>query len=178
MERNRVRLNILGADYLISTEENEEYVRSIGMEVEKRINSTVEDNSRISAMMAAVLIALDYCDEAKKAVASADNLRSQIKDYLEDSSRARMEADEARREIERMKKEIQTLRMRLAESDTAAQNAAAAHAQAAAPAPISRPAPSDSHVPQQARIYAKPEPVSDKADEEIMNFFEKHPDKK
>lgn len=178
MERKRIRLNILGTDYLISTEEEEEYVRSIAMEVEKRINEEIEGNSRISAMMAAVLTSLDYCDEAKKALASADNLRSQIKDYLEDSSRARMEADEARREIERMKKEIQTLRSRLAESDTAAQPAAHTPNAQAAPAPISRPAPSDSHVPQQARIYSKPEPVSDKADEEIMNFFEKQPEKK
>ena len=54
--------------------------------------------------MAAVLAALDYCDEAVKATESADNLRSQIKDYLEDSSQARMEADEARRENEKLKR--------------------------------------------------------------------------
>ena len=50
----------------------------------------------------------------KKATASADNLRAQIKDYLEDSARARMEVDVARREIERLNREISNLRNKLA----------------------------------------------------------------
>ena len=67
--------------------------------------------------MAATITALSYCDEAHKASDGADNLRSQIKDYLEDSSHARMEAEEAKREIERLKREIQTLRARLSDED-------------------------------------------------------------
>ena len=56
---------------------------------------------------------LDQADACKKATASADNLRAQIKDYLEDSARARMEVDVARREIERLNREISNLREKL-----------------------------------------------------------------
>ena len=120
MGKNKVRLSLFGTDYIITSDEEESYVRRIGDEVEKRITANMQQNTRISVLMSAVLTALDYCDEAKKANQSADNLRSQIKDYLEESAKARMEAGEARREIENMKREIQTLRMRLAEQDAPA----------------------------------------------------------
>ena len=113
MEKNRVVLNICGNECALVTEDSESYVHALGTEVEKAIVSLMEKNNRVSLTMAAMITALNYCDEMHKAAASADNLRSQIKDYLEDSSRSRLEADEARREIERMKREIQTLRARL-----------------------------------------------------------------
>ena len=168
MARTRVKLNLLGNDYLISSEEEEGYVKAIANEVEKRMTSILQGNAHASNMTAAVLTALDYCDEAQKASESADNLRSQIKDYLEESSKARMEADEARREIARLKKEVQTLRMRLAEADTSAQSSA--HS-TPPPAPISRPAPSESAPPPaQARLFKKSE--SESATQDILNFFE------
>ena len=103
MAKNRIKISILGSDYIIASEEEENYVRQVAAETEKRIAGITRDNPRLSVTMAAVLAALDYCDEAVKATESADNLRSQIKDYLEDSSQARMEADEARRENEKLK---------------------------------------------------------------------------
>ena len=77
----------------------------------KAINN---ESPTLSTTQCAVLVALDQADACKKATASADNLRAQIKDYLEDSARARMEVDVARREIERLNKEISNLRNRLA----------------------------------------------------------------
>ena len=117
MSKYSVKLNICNTECVVASDNDENYVRSIGDEVEKAIDTIVEKNGRVSLTMAALITALSYCDDAHKASLSADNLRSQIKDYLEDSSRARMEADEARREIERMKREIQTLRARLSDSD-------------------------------------------------------------
>ena len=70
--------------------------------VENFIGRLMEANPRISLSMAAVIAALNFCDAAQKASDSADNLRTQIKDYLEDSSHARMDADESRKEIERL----------------------------------------------------------------------------
>ena len=73
-------------------------------------------NLRICGSSYTILsVALDQADACKKATASADNLRAQIKDYLEDSARARMEVDVARREIERLNREISNLRSKLAE---------------------------------------------------------------
>ncbi len=79
------------------------------------IKKIITENPALSQTQAAVLIALDQMDAAKKASASSDNLRAQIKDYLEDSARARMEADVARHEIERLNREIANLRGKLAQ---------------------------------------------------------------
>lgn len=113
MAKNRIRLNICGCECVVGSDDSENYIRSIGDEVQKAIDGILEKNGRISVTMAAIIAALSYCDDWHKASGSADNLRSQIKDYLEDSSRARTEAEESRREIERLKREVQTLRSRL-----------------------------------------------------------------
>ena len=171
MNKNRVKLTICGTDCVISSDETESYVRSVGGEVEKSIQAVIEKNPRVSLTMAAILTALTYCDDAYRATASADNLRSQIKDYLEDSSRARLEADEAKREIEKMKREIQTLRSRLSEPSSAGE---AHHAQdkPAAP-PIHR---SGSSQKVQTGSFARPqqaEPQKESETEGFMSFFEK-----
>ena len=36
----------------------------------------------------------------------ADNMRAQIKDYLEDAAKAKLAAEESRREVERLRREI------------------------------------------------------------------------
>ena len=115
MSRNRIRLNICGAEFALTSDDSESYIHAIAEEVEAGIAGMVQKNPHISITTAGIISALNYCDAKHKAEDSADNLRSQIKDYLEDSSRARTETDEAKREVERLKKELQTLRARLSE---------------------------------------------------------------
>lgn len=114
MEKNKIRLNIGGAEFAISTPDDPAYVEKLADEISAKISRLVKETPRLSVTMAAILTALDYCDCCKKAEESADHLRGQIKDYLEDSARARMEADVARREIERLNREIQQLRAQTA----------------------------------------------------------------
>ncbi len=114
MEKNRVTLRICGLSYTILTEDDPDYVEELGELINKEMKSIGNESPTLSTTQCAVLVALDQADACKKATASADNLRAQIKDYLEDSARARMEVDVARREIERLNKEISNLRNRIA----------------------------------------------------------------
>ncbi|WP_283609651.1 cell division protein ZapA [Faecalispora anaeroviscerum] len=155
MNKIKVRLNICGTECTLTSEDNETYVLALGDEVEKSIQSIMSKNDRVSLTLAAIITALSFCDESKKAVAAADNLRSQIKDYLEDSSRSRLEADEARREIERMKQEIQTLRARLSAGEAAQ----------SAERELVRPAPA-------APVQEKPEPLPEPKPLEEPEEFE------
>ena len=118
MAKNRIRLNICGCECALCSDDSENYIRSVGDEVQKTIDGVMEKNERVSVTLAAIITALSYCDDSHKAQSSADNLRTQIKNYLEDSSHARMEAEEAKRELERLKRENQTLRARLAALDS------------------------------------------------------------
>lgn len=112
--KNKVRLNISGTDYYITSEDDESYIRAIGDEVDGKMNELMASSDRVSTTMAAVLCALSYADECKKANAASDSLRRQIKAYIEESERSRLEADEAKSEIERIRRELQALRIRYA----------------------------------------------------------------
>ena len=98
MAKNRVHLKIGGSAYTVLTDDAPEYVEELAEELDKEMRSIIK------------------ADTCKKSTASSDNLRAQIKDYLEDSARARMEVDVARREIERLNREISSLRERIAEN--------------------------------------------------------------
>lgn len=113
MNKNRVQVKIGGATYTIVTEDDAQYVEALAEEVNNEIRSVCNSNPSLSITQAAVLVALDQADACKKASASADNLRVQIKDYLEESARAKMEVEVARREVERLNREISNLRDRL-----------------------------------------------------------------
>lgn len=169
MSKNKIKLNICGVSCALVSEDSEEYMLSVGREVEDAIEAITRQNERASLTLAALIAALNFCDSSHKALASADNLRSQIKDYLEDSSRSRLEADEARREIEKMKKEIQTLRARLAEKDKS-EKEASSDSNSASSAPVQRPAPQT----VQKGSFSNPlKPTVTPEQEGFMSFFEK-----
>lgn len=113
MEKNKIRLNICGTDYSITTEDDPKYVMALGDELDSYLTKTLRENNRISVTQAAILAALEYADMYKKAEISADNLRSQIKEYLEDSARSKMDAEIAKREVERLTRELQNVQAKL-----------------------------------------------------------------
>ena len=112
MTNNAIKLNIAGTQYSIVSDEPAAYMMELGAQLDREMRSKLE-NPRVSTTMAAVLVALETADAARKAEATADNLRSQMKDYLDDNARARMEADSSRRELERLRSENSELRARL-----------------------------------------------------------------
>ncbi len=116
MEKNKVRITIGGASYTIITDDEPEYVEELAALIDSEIKNVSASSPSLSYSQCAILVALDQADACKKATAGADNLRAQIKDYLEDSARARMEVDVARREIERLNREISNLRSKIAQS--------------------------------------------------------------
>jgi len=104
---NKVKINIAGTEYIVLSEDKESYVKDLADEVSKKMESMLASSNRYSMTMSAVLTALDFCDEYKKSITASDNLRAQIKDYLEESAKTRIEIDNARREIERLNKLLQ-----------------------------------------------------------------------
>ncbi len=94
---NKVKVMICGGEYTLCTDEAPEYVQDLAGRVERAMNELLA-TPRISLSMAAVLVALEQADTAEKALRASDNLRAQMKEYLDDNARARMEADRLRQE--------------------------------------------------------------------------------
>ena len=110
MANKQVRVTICGTGYTLSTDDAEEYVLGVADRVEKSMKAMMNENDRISTLMAAVITALNNADDAAKATVSADNLRAQIKDFIEENAKLRQEADSANRECERLRRELMDMR--------------------------------------------------------------------
>lgn len=113
MIKNRVTLTIGGAEYAIITEDDVAYVNELGAQLNAALADITKENPHISTTQAAVLLALNYADEFSKANIAADNLRSQIKDYLDDAANAKNKADLARREAENAKRELEASKLEI-----------------------------------------------------------------
>ena len=110
MPANKIKLEICGSNYVIATTDPEEYVLSLAEKLDSDMTQMLASNPTASVTTAAVITALGYLDELKKSTSGADNMRAQIKDYLEDAAKAKLAAEQARREVERLQKEVQRLR--------------------------------------------------------------------
>lgn len=110
MPANKVKLSICGSNYIVSTTDPEPYVQTLAERLDRDMNELMNQAPSASVAASAVIVALGYLDELQKNASSADNMRSQIKDYLEDAARAKLAAEQARREVERLQREVQRLR--------------------------------------------------------------------
>ncbi len=117
MGKNKVRLTIGGLDYYITTDEDISYMKNLGEDLDDEIVGLIHNHPRLSQVQAAVLCALDYADRLKQSEKSNDYLKSQIQMYMEDSAKAKTEAEMARREAERMTRDLRSIRRSLEEKD-------------------------------------------------------------
>ena len=109
---NKVKIEVAGASYTIATSEQEGYVRDLAKEMSEDIDSLMVRNPSLSMNDALVLCAIAYLSEYKKEAANSDHIRSQLKEYLGDTARARMEVDEANRRADRLAREVEELKKR------------------------------------------------------------------
>ncbi len=105
MEKNKVRVTIAGVSYSLITDETAEYTNEIAAEIDAKMKELQGANPFMSSNQAAVLVAIEFADKAKKTEQVAEGYRSQIKDYLKDASEAQTERDFYKRELDRMRTE-------------------------------------------------------------------------
>ena len=101
---NKVRVNIAGAQYAFATTDSEKYITSLADKLDRDISKLMEANPSC---------AMDYLDEYQKSTGSAENMRSQIQDYIADAARARTAEDKLRAENEALRREAAALREQL-----------------------------------------------------------------
>ena len=79
---NKVRVNIAGTPYAIATTDSEKYILGLAKKLDEDITKLLDTNDNLSVTKAAVFCAMDYLDEYRKSTGSAENMRSQIQDYI------------------------------------------------------------------------------------------------
>lgn len=128
MPVTKVKLTICGSNYIVSTTDSEEYVNQLAERLDNDMTEIMTQNPSASVAASAVISALSYLDELNKNASSTDNMRAQIKDYLEDAAKAKLDAENARRQVEKLTAELEALKAKQA---AAAQTEAAAEAEPA-----------------------------------------------
>ena len=117
MSKNKIKFTICNMPCSLISDDTEDYVLSVGKEVEKAIEDITRQNGWASTAMAAVIAALNFCDSSHKANETADHLRAQVKDYVE-------ELETARKREQALTAELEALRARTAETEAVRTQAA------------------------------------------------------
>ena len=92
---NKVKVTICGKEFSLKTDEAPSYLIGLAKKVDSEIYKMASSADNISIQSAAILVALAAYDDAQKANDSIDNIRTQIKEYVDDACQARLERDEA-----------------------------------------------------------------------------------
>ena len=102
---NRVVVNICGEEYTFIAEESASYMQRVGAYVGDKMQEVLS-GTKVGRTDAAVLTAANIADELFKAQAAAEQLRGQIKGYLDEASKAQSEVSELKREIFRLQQRL------------------------------------------------------------------------
>ena len=102
--KNRVKVTIGGRDFTLLAAEDEQYVQKVAAHVEKGLLEMIQ-SAHLSLTDAAVMTAVNIADEYFKTLESAEHLRSQMKEYLEESSKMKQELAETKRTLLRLQQE-------------------------------------------------------------------------
>ena len=95
---NRVTMSICGEDYTLIAEESPSYMERVGKLVDEKLSEVLSAGS-VSRTDAAILTAINLADELLKAQESGENLRRQVKTYLDEAAQAKNEASELKRQL-------------------------------------------------------------------------------
>ena len=95
---NRVTMNICGEDYTLVADEAPSYMEKIGSMVDGKMKELM-GSAHVSRNDAAVLAAVNLADELCKAQEGTENLRRQLKSYLDEANAAKNEVSELKRQL-------------------------------------------------------------------------------
>ena len=102
---NRVVVNICGEEYTFVAEESASYMQKVGSYVSEKMDEGL-NGAKVGRSDAAILTAANITDELFKAQAAAEQLRSQIKGYLDEAGKAQAEVSELKREVFRLQQKL------------------------------------------------------------------------
>ena len=105
---NRVVISICGEEYTFIADESAAYMQKVGSYVSEKMEEVL-NSAKVGRTDAAILTAANIADELFKAQAASEQLRSQIKGYLDEAGRAQSESSELKREVFRLQQRLDSL---------------------------------------------------------------------
>lgn len=95
---NQVKVTIAAKEYTLLTEGEAALTQKIAAHVDDQVSQLMA-SGKLSLGDAAILAALNITEEYFQEVETAENLRRQLKEYLDESTKLKLELSEAKREL-------------------------------------------------------------------------------
>lgn len=116
---NKVKLSILGKDYLIVGTESDEYIQKVGLYVDKKLKQVEElGDSKLSTLMVAVLGATNIADEFFKERDKSTNLKGRTLVLEKQLREFNQKIKNLENKVERLSEENSNLKMQLVRKET------------------------------------------------------------
>ena len=113
MEKNRITITINNRDYTLVSADTKEHMEMVAEYIDKKIGEiTFASGGNLTIQDTSILAAINVADDYFKSEETADNLRSQIKQYIDEASAASFKNSQLETEIARLKAEIKALKER------------------------------------------------------------------
>ncbi len=113
MGKNKISISVAGSEFVVSTDAERDYTISLAETVDSKIRALMTGNPKLNVGLAAILCALDLCDENEKNKESCARLRDEIRLYLEQLEEANQRSRSE--QLERLERENDLLRNQLAQ---------------------------------------------------------------
>lgn len=95
---NRITVSICGDEYTFVAEESTAYMEQVAALVDEKMGEVIA-GAKVGRSDAAVLAAVNLADELLKSEQAAENLRRQVKGYLDEAAQARSEISDLKRQL-------------------------------------------------------------------------------
>ena len=95
---NRITVSICGDEYTFVAEESTAYMEQVAALVDEKMKEVIA-GVKVGRNDAAVLAAVNLADELLKNEQSAENLRRQVKSYLDEAAQAKSEVSDLKRQL-------------------------------------------------------------------------------
>ena len=103
---NKIKVTISGTDYTLMSDDAPSYMQRVADLVDKKMEDIMA-SGRVSRMDAAVLAAANLADDLFKQQAATENIRNQLKVYLDDANKAKNELSECKRQVIKLQQRLQ-----------------------------------------------------------------------
>lgn len=95
---NHVKVTIAEKDYTLLTEGDSAFTQKVAARVDEQISGLMA-SGKLSLGDAAILAALNATEEYFQEMETSENLRRQLKEYLDESTKLKLELSETKREL-------------------------------------------------------------------------------
>lgn len=106
-------VSVGGIDITIQTDEDRGYMQKLASKVGEKVDTYLRMGAKVTVAQAAVLTAMELCDEFEKNNAAVENMRAQMRSYIDDSIRAAADRDRYKAELDRTRNELSKLQAKV-----------------------------------------------------------------